>query len=269
MKPEQLEGAYAALDKKLALYQEYKHILPEAVLQNYESAFRVEYTYNSTAIEGNTFSLMETKLLLEDAITPSGKHLRELYEVVNHNKAFGFVSRCIAEGKVLNAAIVKDIHTILMENIMQGGIYRNVSVYIAGAKHAPPSPDEVYQQMQCFYADMDTNRQKMHPIEYAAWTHAEFVKIHPFIDGNGRTSRLLLNYQLAAAGYLPVSIPVEQRLAYFAALETYAIEDDLLPFAAFIVQLEEARLGVYLTAIEQIRAQGNQLSLRERQDKAF
>ena len=245
---------YTALEKKLAHYQEHKHLIPEAVMQNYEAAFRVEYTHNSTAIEGNTLSLMETKLLLEDAISPGGKHLREIYEVVNHNKAFGYASRCVAEDKTLDKHIVKDIHAILMENIMQGGIYRNVNVYITGARHTPPSPDEAYRQMECFYADMDGNKDKMHPIEYAAWTHAEFVKIHPFADGNGRTSRLIMNYQLTAAGYLPVSIPVERRLEYFTALETYACAGDLSPFAVLIGGLEEARLDLYLTAIEQIEA---------------
>jgi len=244
---------YEVLEKKLAHYQEHKHLIPETVIQNYEAAFRVEYTHSSTAIEGNTLSLIETKLLLEDAISPGGKNLREIYEVVNHSKAFAYTSRCVTEGKVLDKNIVKDIHAILMDNIMYGGIYRNVNVYITGARHTPPPPVEAYRQMECFYADMDGNKGKMHPIEYAAWTHAEYVKIHPFVDGNGRASRLIMNYQLMAAGYLPVSIPTERRLEYFTMLETYACENDLTPFAMLISELEEARLDMYLTAIEQIK----------------
>ena len=164
------------------------------------------------------------------------------------------MSQCVAEGKTLDKSIVKDIHAILMENILTGGIYRNVNVYITGARHTPPPPDEAFRQLGFFYADMDANCQKMHPIEYAAWTHAEFVKIHPFVDGNGRTARLIMNYQLAAAGYLPVSIPVGRRLEYFETLEAYACEDDLLPFSALISELEEARLDLYIIAIKQIKA---------------
>jgi len=245
---------YATLDNKLAYYHKHKHLIPEAVKQNYEEVFNIEYTHNSTAIEGNTLSLAETKLILEDGISPNGKNMREVFEVFNHGKAFTYASRCIAEGKALDKNIVKDIHTILMENIMQGGIYRNVNVYISGARHTPPHPDEAYHQLEYFFADMNANSQKMHPIEYAAWTHAEFVKIHPFVDGNGRTSRLLMNYQLASAGYLPVSIPVERRLEYFEMLEAYACECNLSPFAALIGELAEARLDLYITAIEQINA---------------
>lgn len=243
---------YKALEKKLADYRRHKHLLPEAVARNYEAAFRVDYTHNSTAIEGNTLSLLETKLLLEDAIAPGGKNLREIYEAVNHDKAFGYASRRVAEGKTLNKNIVKDLHALLMENIMTGGIYRSVNVYIVGARHTPPPPDEAYRQLEIFYAEMDANRKALPPLAYAAWTHAEFVKIHPFQDGNGRVSRLLMNYQLMAAGYLPVSIPAARRLEYFETLEAYACESDLPPFTALIGGLEEARLDLYLTAIEQL-----------------
>jgi len=109
---------------------------------------------------------------------------------------------------------------------MVGGIYRNVDVYISGARHTPLSPNEAYQQVKSFYADLPY-RTEMNGIEFAAWTHAEFVKIHPFVDGNGRTSRLIMNYQLMVHGFLPVSIAKESRLEYFEALESYAVDADL------------------------------------------
>ena len=137
---------------------------------------------------------------------------------------------------------------------MQGGVYRDVNVYISGARHKPPPPTEAYYQLECFYADMDMKRQKMHAIDYAVWTHAEFVRIHPFADGNGRASRLLMNFQLMAAEYLPISFPVECRLAYFEALEAYACDGDLAPFAMLVSGLEEARLDSHITAIEQTKA---------------
>lgn len=219
--------------------------LPKEVLQSFDRSFEVEYTHNSTAIEGNTLSLIQTKAILEDGISVGGKTLREIYEVVNHNKAFGFVKKCVTEGKTLDETIVKDIHALLMENILTGGVYRNVEVRISGAKHKPPVPSEMYQQIKNFYADMPY-KVKENAIEFAAWTHAEFVKIHPFVDGNGRTSRMIMNYQLLASGFLPVSIAKENRLEYFEVLEEYAVEGDLNPFANMIAELEEQRLDEYL-----------------------
>lgn len=219
--------------------------LPKEVLQSFDRSFEVEYTHNSTAIEGNTLSLIQTKAILEDGISVGGKTLREIYEVVNHNKAFGFVKKCVTEGKTLDETIIKDIHALLMENILTGDVYRNVEVRISGAKHKPPVPSEMYHQIKNFYADMPY-KVKENAIEFAAWTHAEFVKIHPFVDGNGRTSRMIMNYQLLASGFLPVSIAKENRLEYFEALEAYAVEGDLNPFANMIAELEEQRLDEYL-----------------------
>ena len=134
---------------------------------------------------------METKLVLEDKLSIGGKELREIYEVVNHEKAFTYIQKCVAEGKPLDEGTVKDIHELLMENIFQGGVYRNVDVQITGAAHRPPSPDRMYIEIKNFYADLQ-DKSDLNPIELAAWTHAEFVKIHPFTDGNGRTSRPLI-----------------------------------------------------------------------------
>lgn len=111
------------------------------------------------------------------------------------------------------------------EGLSVGGIYRNVEVYISGASHTPPAPNEMYHQVKNFYADLP-EKDAANAIELAAWTHAEFVRIHPFADGNGRTSRLIMNYQLMAHGFLPVSIAKEARLDYFNALEAYAVELD-------------------------------------------
>lgn len=221
-----------------------KHISKEA-LESFDKSFEIEYAHNSTAIEGNTLSLLQTKAVLEDAISVGGKTLREIYEVVNHDKAFRFIKKCIDEEKGLDEKIVKDIHSLLMENILTGGIYRSVEVRITGAKHRPPTPNEMFGQIKKFYADMEY-KDKGNAIEFAAWTHAEFVKIHPYVDGNGLTSCMIMNYQLMRAGFLPISIAKENRLEYFEALEAYAVNDDLEPFAEMIALLEEERLDEYL-----------------------
>lgn len=252
---------YERLLGKKEIYQQGKDKIPQLTAASYEQAFEIEYTHNSTAIEGNTLTLMETKLVLEDRISVGGKNLREIYEQVNHQKAFRYVKACIANQVVLDEKTVKDIHAMLMENILVGGVYRNVDVYISGAQHTPPSPNEMYRQVKDFYADLLWKGEHLNSIELSAWTHAEFVKIHPFPDGNGRTSRLIMNYQLMAQGFPPISIAKENRLDYFNTLESYAVEGNLAPFADMIAVLEEQQLDRYIGMMEQGEAieQGPQL----------
>ena len=247
---------YVMLCQKKEQLADMRKYLPKEALQSFDKSFEVEYTHNSTAIEGNTLTLIQTKAVLEDGISVGGKTLREIYEVVNHSKAFQFVKQCVAEGKPLDENTVKDIHALLMENILPGGIYRNVEVRISGAQHKPPAPSEMYRQVKDFYADLPY-KAEMNAMELAAWTHAEFVKIHPFVDGNGRTSRMIMNYQLMTAGFLPVSIAKENRLPYFEALEAYAVGGDLKPFAEMIASLEEQRLEEYLGIMQEPAQENN------------
>lgn len=221
---------------------------PAEVVARFARSFDVEYAHNSTAIEGNTLSLIQTKVILEDGLSVGGKALREIYEVANHDRAFSYVKRAVAEGRLLDEEMLKDIHALLMENIMDGGVYRNVEVRITGAGFRPPAPQEMFQQMRWFFADMPRQREKLNAIEWAAWTQAEFVRIHPFPDGNGRTARMLMNLQLLTEGFQPISIAKEERLAYYEALEAYAVRGELAPFAEMVAALEEARLDEYLAA---------------------
>lgn len=238
------------LFEKQKIFEQGKKNIDNITLSSYEKDFELTFTHNSTAIEGNTLTLMETKVVLEDGISVGGKELREIYEVVNHKKAYRYVKRCIAEGKPLSETIVKDIHAILTENIIIGGIYRNQEVRISGAGHTPPAGNEMYRQIKDFCADLDWKKKALNPIEYAAWTHAEFVRIHPFIDGNGRTSRLIMNYQLMGAEFLPVSIAKENRLDYYNALEEYAVNKNLVPFTELIATLEDEQLNAYIRLIK-------------------
>lgn len=241
--------------------KEQREKLPREALESFDKSFDIEYAHNSTAIEGNTLTLIQTKAIIEDGLSVGGKTLREIYEVANHDKAFAYVKKCVAESKPLDESAVKDIHALLMENILVGGVYRNVEVRISGAGHKPPAPSEMYRQIKNFYADLPY-KTGLNAIELSAWTHAEFVRIHPFVDGNGRTSRMIMNYQLMAQGFLPVSIAKENRLEYFDALEAYAVNGDLQPFADMIAELEEQRLGEYLSiAQEPIQNNGPAMTL--------
>ncbi len=222
--------------------------IDKITLSSYEKDFELTFTHNSTAIEGNTLTLIETKAVLEDGISVGGKEILEIYEVINHKKAYNYVKKRISEGALLDENTVKDLHEILTENIFQGGIYRNQEVRISGAGHTPPAGMEMYAQIKAFYEDLKYKHDN--PITLAAWTHAEFVRIHPFVDGNGRTARLMMNYQLMLSGFLPVDIAKENRIDYYNALEKYAVERDLSEFENFIAALEESRLDLYLRLAE-------------------
>lgn len=236
---------FERIQAKKREYEQNKHKISKVTLSSYEKDFELTFTHNSTAIEGNTLTLMETKVVLEDGVSIGGKALREIYEVINHKKAYGYVKNCIAENKPLTENIVKDIHAILTENIIIGGVYRKEEVRISGAGFTPPFGNEMYMQIKYFYEDLKIKEKELNPIELAAWTHAEFVRIHPYIDGNGRTSRLIMNYQLLSYGYLPISVAKENRLDYYNALEQYAVNGDLKPFSDFVAELEEQQLDIY------------------------
>lgn len=241
---------YSRILEKKKVWEQGEGTIDKVTISSYEKDFELTYTHNSTAIEGNTLTLMETKVVIEDGISIGGKELREIYEVVNHKKAYRYVKKCIAEKKQMDENIVKDIHAILTENIIVGGIYRNQEVRISGANHTPPSGNDMYVQIKNFYADLVWKSKRVNPIELAAWTHAEFVRIHPFIDGNGRTSRLIMNYQLMINGFLPVSIAKENRLEYYNALEEYAVNGNLETFSELISNLEEEQLNIYIALIK-------------------
>ncbi|MDE7478245.1 MAG: Fic family protein, partial [Lachnospiraceae bacterium] len=136
------------------------------------------------------------------------------------------------------------------EKIMIGGIYRSQEVRISGAGHTPPTGNDMYMQIKNFYTDLGWKGKACNPVELAAWTHAEFVRIHPFVDGNGRTSRLIMNYQLMIHGFLPISIAKEKRLEYYNALEEYAVNGDLGQLLELIAILEEEQLDMYISLIK-------------------
>jgi len=219
--------------------------LPDIVWEKFEKAFIIEYTHHSTAIEGNTLSLAEVKLILEDGISVGGKPLRETYEVANHEKAYAFVKRLISDGRKLDEDAIKDIHHLLMENIMPGGIYRNCDVRITGTDYKPPSANDAFYRMKSFVTDLYT-KDAGSAVYFAAWTHAEFVNIHPFADGNGRTARLLMNFRLMEDGFMPITIIPESRLIYYDALEAYDLDGDLFPLTEMLFLLERDRLEEFL-----------------------
>lgn len=248
---------YKELDRLKADMTRIARTLPADVLDNYNRDFDITYAHDSTQIEGNTLSLVETKILLDDGISIGGKKLREVYEITNHDRAFTYVRQLIKQGRPLDEELTKDIHEILMQNIIQGGIYRAHAVRIIGASHRPPGPYEMLEQIRFFFDDMPNNKEKMHPVELAAWTHAEFVRIHPFPDGNGRTSRMIMNYQLMQGGFLPISIKAENQAPYYTALDQYAVSKDLGPFLTQVYDHEKAALLDFIASYGEGVLNGN------------
>lgn len=209
--------------------------LPAETVKSLQEDLVLRWTYHSNAIEGNTLSLLETKVVLE-GITVGGKALREHFEAINHRNAIYYVEDIINQQESFSEWQIRNIHQLILKNIddENAGRYRQVNVLISGATHTPPDYALVADKMQQFIAWYQRDAHKLHPIERAAKVHADFVGIHPFIDGNGRTSRLLMNLELMKAGYPPCVITVEDRLTYYDALDQWMTKNNERPFIELI-----------------------------------
>lgn len=189
-------------------------------LQRLREEFLIEYTYNSNAIEGNTLTLQETALVLE-GITVDKKPLKDHLEAVGHRDAFLYVQDLVKNSVPFSESIIKQIHTrVLMDRPEDRGVYRRIPVRIMGAYQVPTDPLLVPEQMENLVAEFAGN-QKMHPIERAALFHLKFESIHPFVDGNGRTGRLILNLMLMQAGYPPINVKYSDKKRYYEAFDDY------------------------------------------------
>lgn len=233
------------LERKIQLFQSVFPKLSEFEKTDWEENFLVEFTHDSTSIEGNTLTLIETKMILADEVVPAETTLRELDEVRGHADAWQFVKDCVREHIPFSEDVIKDIHEWVLPARGAGGIYRNVPVYIRGAQHVPPNPRKVWDAMKNFAYRMEHDTFAS-PIEKAAWIHAEFVKIHPFQDGNGRTARLIMNYHLLANDFPPTSIKLKNKEEYFSALEEYAMQDSLTSFSSLLHKNMEREMDAFL-----------------------
>ena len=212
--------------------------LSPAVINNLRQDLVLRWTYHSNAIEGNTLTLKETKVALE-GITVGGKTMREHLEAINHREAIFFVEELVSQKEPLSQRNIKDIHQLILKKIddQNAGIYRNTNVIIAGAEHTPPDFIHVLSEMENLIRWYQNEAQELHPVERAGRVHADFVKIHPFVDGNGRTSRLLMNFELMKAGFPAAVLPVEKRLEYYDALDQAHTQNDYQPFLSLIIEV--------------------------------
>lgn len=229
-----MQPAYDALMEKTALFRARFAKMSESVRQDHAENFRIVFTHDSTAIEGNTLPLQAVKTILEDGTVPAGTRLKEVAEVRAHAAAWDFVREESAGGVPLTESLIRDIHERVLPVKGIGGFYRSVAVYIRGAQHVPPGPHLVWNAMKNFAWQMQ-HREFPDDIEKAAWLHAELVKIHPFQDGNGRTARLVMNYHLMSRGLPPTSIKKKNREEYFRTLEEYALRENIQPFKNLLI----------------------------------
>ena len=237
------------LDALKAKLDEYRP-LDLQVVNNLHENLVLQWTYHSNAIEGNTLTLKETKVALE-GITIGGKTLREHFEAINHRDAILFVDELVSQQQPLDERAIKSLHQLVLKNIDadNAGRYRDINVLISGATHKPSQAIQVPEQMQAFIHWYTTEAHALHPVERAARIHGEFVKIHPFVDGNGRTSRLLMNLELMKTGFPATVIEVEQRLDYYQALDKAHCSDDYTDFIALVAQCVEKSFAPYWWAL--------------------
>ena len=218
--------------------------LTQGELKRLQEEFMIEFTYDSNAIEGNTLTLQETAMVLE-GITIDTKPLKDHLDVVGHKEAFGYVKRIVAEKTSFSERVIQEIHSlVLMDRPEDRGRYRRIPVRIMGASHEPPQPYLVPIQMEQLIDEV--KKEQLHPIEAAALFHLKFEGIHPFIDGNGRTGRLILNFMLMQNGYPPINVKFADRRNYYEGFETYYKNGDSAPMVKMIAQYIEEQLNLYL-----------------------
>ncbi len=223
--------------------------LPAAAVRRLNQQLTVEWIYNSNAIEGSTLTLRETQLILETGLTIGGKSLREHFEVINHKEAIEYVEGLVAVDEPVTPFHVRQIHKLVLAHIddESAGQYRNLPVRIAGAAHQPPGAWEVPRLMDEWGDWLNGPALALHPVERASLAHHRLAAIHPFIDGNGRTARLVMNLLLMREGYPPTIILRVNRRQYYRVLAE-ADAGDQASLVNFVGRAVERSLTLYLQA---------------------
>lgn len=241
------ESLLAAIDRKKSELDT-RRPLTEGEVERLTEEFIIEYTYNSNAMEGNTLTLRETDMVLR-GLTIARKPLKDHMEAVGHKEAFDFVQDLVKEQVPLSESIIKQIHYLVLADKREDrGVYRRVPVKIMGAKHEPAQPYLIQTKMEHLLEDYRNNTD--HIIPRLARFHIEFEGIHPFIDGNGRTGRLLVNLELMKAGYPPIDIKFADRISYYNAFYEYHIKHDPGAMQKLFAGYVNARLDSYLMMLE-------------------
>jgi len=231
------ELLHALKDKKNSLSEEKLHEICEE--------FDKLYIYESTTFDNGDFSYEDVLFLLEDhsrLFPDKSETVRKA--IINNYHAIQMVHRLVRQKQEITETILKDLHQVLVDGIIPGGVYRTRDLFILGAKHVPPTYLKIFKKMDQYFTDLQNPELK--GLEKAAFAHLQILKIYPFMDANGRLARLLLNYQLELDGFLPVSITKGLRDEYFHTIDEFKINKDVVPFTQFLAQLEATRIQEFL-----------------------
>ena len=250
--PADLQEKLAALD---ALKAKWDARPPMGVsqLKRMQEYFDVDYTYESNRIEGNTLSLQETALVVNEGLTIGGKSMREHLEAINHQEAITFIRELVVTKEDINKRVVLDLHRLVLKEVdsANAGVYRSVQVRITGSDTELPQPYLVDQLMQDYFEFYMIQSSRMHPVLLAAEMHERLVSIHPFVDGNGRTARLVMNLILLKNGYTRANIKgsSESRMAYYQALQSVQRDANPNPFYHLVADEAIRSLEAHLELI--------------------
>lgn len=253
------------LDAKKKRLDSYKPLQNE-LIKNLEEWFRIELTYTSNAIEGNTLTRQETAMVVEEGLTVQGKSLIEHQEAINHAEAFDYIQTLVSKKRQeLSVRDILDIHSIILNKIDDAnkGRYRNVAVRLKGSETILPNPRKVPELMEEFIKWLQGNNSD-HPVKIAIDAHFKLVSIHPFVDGNGRTARLLMNLLLMQAGFPSGIIRKEDRNAYISSLEKGQTKEDLVDYYATILDAVDRSLDIYLETVEPERSNALEPNFQQR-----
>jgi Fic family protein len=241
-------GLLSLLEKKRMRLSELRPLTP-AEVERLRQDFMIEFTYNSNAIEGNTLTLQETALALE-GMTVDKKPLKDHLEAVGHRDAFLYVQEIAAGELELSEYVVKNIHAlVLMHRPEDKGIYRRIPVRIVGAYTEPIEPHLIKEKMESLLLKNEERKSQISAIERIARFHLEFEGIHPFIDGNGRTGRLILNLELIRSGFPPINVKFTDRKRYYDAFDAYYRDGDAGKMIDLIAEYVNERLDEYLNVL--------------------
>lgn len=206
-------------------------------LKELRDYYKIGLTWSSNAIEGNTLTISETKVVLEEGLTVGGRPLRDFYETVGHGAAYDLMFTLMGERKI-STADIQAMHRLFYQQIdeTRAGVWRDRPVIVTGSDYVFPAPADIEREMEALEVWANTKRGDLHPVEFAALLHLKLVTVHPFIDGNGRTSRLAMNLALLQDGYQLAVIPPVCRADYLAAVRRYQSHGDSKPFVDFIAE---------------------------------
>ncbi|MCK9378873.1 MAG: Fic family protein [Candidatus Moranbacteria bacterium] len=236
------------IDDKLDLLNSFRP-LPVSAVEKLKEQFEIEMTYNSNAIEGNSLTLKETYLVINEGITIKGKPLKDHLEAKSHKEALDYLYTLVETGRnnTISERFIRSLNQIVMQDIDRewAGKYRNSAVIIGGADHKPPEALEIPKLMQNLINWVGDNKKKLHPVELSGILHHKLVHIHPFFDGNGRTSRLAMNIILMQAGFPLVIVLKNDRKKYYQTLSV-ADKGEYADFVNFIARAVERTLDIYL-----------------------